>query len=1063
MNEARHQAYLNLIESLLNCPNGEENQILEANSELVDAGLVQLVQLYAENQRDEGNENAANFLTNLASQLAEFLESPSANSQLKFLQQLLQATSDGNGDVIYSLLRENINLVNDDLAVLLRNWAAETLSNLDNQDIRSSLGLVIGNFSTVPQQFNLGNNTINLEIAIAGYEVALMFFTRQEDSEDWARTQNNLGNAYSQRIRGEKADNIERAIYFYHASLEIYTREAYPEDWARIRNNLGNAYTDRIRSEKADNIETAIAFYQSALSVYTRNNYPEKWANTQNSLAAAYSQRIRGEKADNIEKAIAFYAEALSISINREFPQDWARTQNGLATFYSERIRGEKAENIEKAIEFYQSALSVLTREAYPQDWARTQNNLGNAYSKRIRGEKSDNIEMAIEFYQSALSVLTRDAFPEDWATTQNNLGNAYSDRIRGERADNIEMAIQCFQAALEIRTHDAFPENWATTQNNLGNAYSHRMSGEKADNIEMAIECFQSALLVLTLEAYPEDWATTQNNLGNAYTDRIKGEMSNNIEMAFQCFQAAMETKLIQGVNSQRDRESEKAYTHLADAINLLEICRNKISCEKEKQKFTEEWNKLYQAMVELCLETENNTAALEYVERSKTRNLVELFHNTRSLPHQVQRQPITFAEIRHLLTENEAIVEWYITPTGFKTFIVTRDSMKPDVWQSSYADLEELEKFQHEYINDIKDEKKYDNWKNQLEARLEKLAQILHIDEIISRLPENCQKLILVPFRYLHLFPLHALLSKRQKPKSKSVETGCLLELFPGGVRYTPSCQLLQLYQRLNPTSEDVSPTRFFAIQNPTEDLDFTDIEVEAIAKSFNPAEILSRQQASKTALQQQFASLQNVDIAHFSCHGFFDFINPQKSSLILAGAKIATDGVPSEEKSYIRSRRGETFDIAECLTLEEIFDLQLSKCSLVVLSACETGLTDIKNTTDEYIGLPSGFFYAGATSILSTLWAVNDLSTAILTIKFYELFRGENRPAVAVALRESQLWLRSLNVKGLLEWVEASQLLSREHKTTIQDSFAYGYEDDYQPYEAPHFWAAFCAVGQ
>jgi CHAT domain-containing protein len=81
----------------------------------------------------------------------------------------------------------------------------------------------------------------------------------------------------------------------------------------------------------------------------------------------------------------------------------------------------------------------------------------------------------------------------------------------------------------------------------------------------------------------------------------------------------------------------------------------------------------------------------------------------------------------------------------------------------------------------------------------------------------------------------------------------------------------------------------------------------------------------------------------------------------------------------------------------------------------------------------------------------------------IEFYEIFLSETRPPVAIALRESQLWLRSLTVKGLLEWVEASELLSSEHKTTIQDSFAYGYDDDYQPYEAPHFWAAFCAVGQ
>ncbi len=516
-------------------------------------------------------------------------------------------------------------------------------------------------------------------------------------------------------------------------------------------------------------------------------------------------------------------------------------------------------------------------------------------------------------------------------------------------------------------------------------------------------------------------------------------------------------------------------------------------IGGEADRQKLAEEWNELYQSMVEVCLAMENSTAALEYIERSKTRNLVELFHKARSLPNQVQR--ISFAEIRSLLAENEAILEWYITYNGFKVFIITRDSPQPDVWQSSSQDLQALEELQQEYLDDIKDEEKYDNWKNQLNSRLEKLAAILHIDEIISRLPENCQKLILVPFRYLHLFPLHALTSSRQT--DKTVETGCLLELFPGGVRYTPSCQLLQLSQRENLTVEDSSPSKFFAIQNPTEDLDFTDIEVEAIAKSFNPAEVLSRQNASKTGLQQQIALLQNADIAHFSCHGFFDFLNPEKSALILAGAKVTPlnppllrgetredfplvseetegnqtpplskgglGGVPSENKSYIRSRRGETFDIAECLTLTEIFDLQLTKCRLVALSACETALTDATDTTDEYIGLTSGFFYAGATSVLSTLWAVNDVSTAILMIKFYELFRSENQPAVSVALRESQLWLRDVSVGDLLKWVAASELLSSTHKEKIQNRYKRGFKQDYQPYQSPMYWAPFCAVGQ
>jgi CHAT domain-containing protein len=1403
MNEERRQAYLNLIVSLLNCPSGEENQIVQINSELVDVGLVQIMQVEAEKLRDQGNEDAADYLTTVASQLAEWLASQSANSQLEFLVRVLQATSDSKADrnVIYRLLQDNINLVNDNLTEVLRNWAAETLPNLDSQNIRTSYGKVIGNFSNALLEFNLGNKTINLEIAIAGYEVALTIFTRQEDPESWATTQNCLGAAYFQRIRGKKADNLERAIEFCQAAFSVYTRDAFPKQWAMTQSNLASAYKNRIRGEKAENLERAIELYQSALSVYTRDAFPfewamtqcqlataywerilgkkadnleraiefcqaafsvyirevfpVQWATTQCTLAGAYLKRIRGEKAENLERAIALFQEALSVYTREGFPEDWANTQGNLATAYKNRIRGEKAENIEKSIEFYQIALSVHTHDAFPEQWAMTKSSLGNAYRDRIRGKKADNLERAIEFYQAALSVYTRDAFPEqwartqnsfglayshrirgvkadnleiaielyqaalsvytcnafpeqwamtqnnfglayshrirgakadnleiaielyqaalsvytcnafpeqwantqnnlataykdrircektdnleraialfqevlsvytreafpsEWAATQNNLASAYTDRIRGKKADNLEIAIELYQAALSVRTRNAFPEQWANTQNNLASAYFYRIRGEKADNVERAIELFQATLSVYSREAFPEQWANTQNNLaaaylkrirgekadnieksiefsqaalsvytrdafpkqwamtqsnlasayknrirgekaenveksielyqaalsvdtreafpfpqdwagiqnnfGNAYRERIRGEKSENIEKSIELYQAAMliytreafpkdwamvqnsfglaclhrirgkradnleksieffqtalsvrtrdefpinhaETLFNLGLAYRSKSQLSEAYNIFATAIKIVESMRSEIVIggEADRQKLAEEWNDLSQVMVEVCLEMGNKTAALEYVERSKTRNLVELFHNARSLPNQVQRQPITFVEIRNLLTENEAILEWYITPTCFTTFIITRDSTEPDVWQSSYADLEKLEKFQHEYINDIKDEEKYDDWKNQLDSHLEKLAQILHIDEIISRLPENCQKLILVPFRYLHLFPLHALASSRQKA-DKTLETGCLLELFPGGVRYTPSCQLLQLSQRLNPSSENASPSRFFAIQNPTEDLDFTDIEVEAIAKSFNPAEVLSRQQASKTAFQQQLASLQNADIAHFSCHGFFDFNNPRQSVLILAGAKIATDNVDSDNKSYIRSPQDELLDIKKCLTLEEIFDLPLSKCSLVTLSACETGLTDIRDNTDEYIGLPSGFLYAGTTNVISTLWAVNDVSTAILMIKFYEIFLSETRPSVAVALRESQLWLRDATVQDLVDWVAGCKLISDERKEEMQNSIEFGKKPENKRYKSPHFWAAFCAIGQ
>ncbi|WP_287267312.1 tetratricopeptide repeat protein [Moorena sp. SIO3A2] len=88
-------------------------------------------------------------------------------------------------------------------------------------------------------------------------------------------------------------------------ALEVRTREAFPIDWAMTQNNLGNAYLERITDQKAQNLEDAIACYQLALSVFTREAFPIDWAMTQNNLGNAYSERITDQKAQNLEEAFA--------------------------------------------------------------------------------------------------------------------------------------------------------------------------------------------------------------------------------------------------------------------------------------------------------------------------------------------------------------------------------------------------------------------------------------------------------------------------------------------------------------------------------------------------------------------------------------------------------------------------------------------------------------------------------------------------------------------------------------------------------------------------------------
>ncbi|UKO98421.1 CHAT domain-containing protein [Nostoc sp. UHCC 0870] len=1006
--------------------------------------------------------------------------------------------------------------------------------NIEKAIAASTAALTVRTREALPQDWAMTQNNLanaysdrikgdraeNIENAIAASTAALTVYTREALPQDWARVQHNLANAYSDRIKGDRAENIENAIAAFTAALTVRTREALPQDWAGTQNNLAIAYRERIKGDRAENIENAIAAFTAALTVRTRETLPVDWAMTQNNLAAAYSDRIKGDRAENIENAITAYTAALTVYTREALPQDWARVQHNLAAAYSKRIKGDRAENIENAIAAYTAALTVRTREALPQDWAMTQNNLAAAYSDRIKGDRAENIENAIAASTAALTVYTREALPQDWARVQHNLANAYRERIKGDRAENIENAIAAFTAALTVRTREALPQDWAMTQNNLANAYSDRIKGDRAENIENAIAAFTAALTVRTREALPQDWAGTQNNLAIAYRERIKGDRAENIENAIAAFTAALTIYTrealpqywagnLWGLGSayQDANKFDLAYNTFESAIDTVESLREEIvSGEESKRKQAEKFNKVYSLMVEVCLELSKDIEAIEYVERSKTRNLVEQIlerdsktifppevftqlekyrdeiaagqnkiqngkaENPQDLAKHLQelrRQrnelqneylPVgygfDFNSFQATLNENTAIIEWYILNDKILAFIVTKTG-NVTVWQSQTKDREDLGNWGNQYLQNYYYQK--DQWLNKLGASLQELASTLHIDEILTQIPKHCDQLILIPHRFLHLFPLHAL-----PVNQYSENPSCLLDLFPGGVSYAPSCQLLQqVQQRKRPDFQSL-----FAIQNPTGDLNYTDLEVQVIQSYFNTANVLKKTDATLTAINN--SDLNTYHCAHFSCHGYFNLTNAGKSALILANAPTSDTPTKPDSERYLNVRAGETHDLEECLTLDKIFALQLGKCRLVTLSACETGLIDFKNTSDEYIGLPSGFLLAGSKAVVSSLWTVSDLSTAFLMMKFYENLQIIN--SVSLALNQAQEWLRNLTTEefaALLAKYDAQieeifAQLPKGERPVARAELRRTCERKPHPFAAPFYWAGFTATG-
>ena len=79
MDEQRAQAYVNLIEQLLTCANGEEPNILQANQELIHPEFLQVMENYATGLEEQGNNNPAAWLRNMAQQLRQFLNPQARN------------------------------------------------------------------------------------------------------------------------------------------------------------------------------------------------------------------------------------------------------------------------------------------------------------------------------------------------------------------------------------------------------------------------------------------------------------------------------------------------------------------------------------------------------------------------------------------------------------------------------------------------------------------------------------------------------------------------------------------------------------------------------------------------------------------------------------------------------------------------------------------------------------------------------------------------------------------------------------------------------------------------
>ncbi|MBW1894753.1 MAG: CHAT domain-containing protein, partial [Deltaproteobacteria bacterium] len=180
-----------------------------------------------------------------------------------------------------------------------------------------------------------------------------------------------------------------------------------------------------------------------------------------------------------------------------------------------------------------------------------------------------------------------------------------------------------------------------------------------------------------------------------------------------------------------------------------------------------------------------------------------------------------------------------------------------------------------------------------------------------------------------------------------------------------YLPSASI---YKYTKTRRNAAKNTKVLAIGNPdlgneALNLPFAEHEVESIRWNFPDITVLIGEKATESWVAK---NISRFGIIHLATHGEFDAVNPLFSAIMLS--------------------KGENLD--GNLETSEVFGLDI-QADMIILSACQTGLGKVTDG-DDVIGLNRAFFYAGTHTIISSLWRVSDVSTAVLTKTFYRRYR-------------------------------------------------------------------------
>ena len=870
-----------------------------------------------------------------------------------------------------------------------------------------------------------------------GYNNLAFFYTQSRNYEQGIQYKHKyLELAEKYNLRAEEAKSLHdigliyegggqytRAIEFLEKSLNLYENLQGTLGIATTLRDIGRIYFTRF-----DNYIAALEHQRRALTLFENLGLDNNYVDALQNMGLTY------DKLSNYNQALSYQNKALESAKSIVDAK-----QEGLSLHYIAAIHW-KIGDFQKALQYENQAMELFNKIGND-----TLNVLGLSLKGLIEQSLGQDSK-ALDSELRALELATLLQDKANQATIGKNIG------IIHRAAGRHDLALTNFYKAAGLDSAIGYKR---------GLAYDHLNIGSALISLKDFVKGRQALNKALELSRNIGDKRSEAKSLlllgeidfKQNHPDSAIRRLQESVQIASAMFSSDIEWRahfcLAQVLVSQDLLDSAVVTYH--NAIHIIEEMRARIKIDEYKSGFIDDKLDVYGELVLLLLKMDRDEDAFNVVERAKSRSFLDLLSNrqiafTGEMSDELMKEKQAIqSELAELQAEASALQSEHAklnaiqqkrlqdldlqiekTKTRYEQHLITIREANPELAEIVSVDPWPLSKLQSilpdsvsliEYFN-AKDEfvilsiTKNNIYTAIVDADLDTLGRLiwdfrdaisrqlsiekqanelyeLLLNPIIGKL-SGIRHLVIVPHGKLHYLPFNALYNR----KGESLLDKYSTSLSPSATVLGFCLEKGEHWLSTAPSNRSV-----VALGNPDLgdrdlDLPFAEREIRSVSREFPHMHYYVGERATETRARGESSEASTILL---SCHGEYDSDNPLFSSLLLSQDEM-NDGR---------------------LEAHEIFGLDLD-AYLVAMSACETGLGAIRGG-DEIIGLTRSFMFAGASSLMSSLWKVDDLATAITIKRFFRnLSQGYSR---AEALRLAQLHVREKHKSHPAFWAAFS----------------------------------------